>query len=218
MTLTILYLQEAFAKYNREIFDGSLPMPALKLSRARTRLGQMACKKKWSWGRVKYYDYVISVSTYYDLTQEQIDDVLIHEMIHYSIAYTGVKDTSPHGVVFRGMMDAVNRRFGRHVTVTSRSKGLSPRHPQKPKEYLVLGLVMKDGRRFLSSVNPRFAGEMELRLSTVPEVKSRKWIRTSDEYFRSFPLVRTLRARQVSASVFDSFIGTGNDDAARSRK
>ena len=34
------------------------------------------------------------------LTTEQIDDVLIHEMIHYSIAYTGLKDTSSHGIVF----------------------------------------------------------------------------------------------------------------------
>ena len=44
-----------------------------------------------SWGRTKFYDFSISVSNYYKLTTEQIDDVLIHEMIHYSIAYTGLK-------------------------------------------------------------------------------------------------------------------------------
>ena len=45
-------------------------------------------------GRTMYYDYCISVSSYYQLTLEEIDDVLIHEMIHYTIAYTGLKDTS----------------------------------------------------------------------------------------------------------------------------
>ena len=64
-----------------------------------------------SWGRTKFYDFSISVSNYYKLTTEQIDDVLIHEMIHYSIAYTGLKDTSSHGIVFRGMMDKINRTF-----------------------------------------------------------------------------------------------------------
>jgi len=33
-------------------------------------------------------------------------------MIHYSIAYTGLKDTAPHGVVFRGMADAMNKKYG----------------------------------------------------------------------------------------------------------
>ena len=80
-------LLERFNRYNALIFDGRLSVPKLKWSRARTRLGQMACKRKTSLRRTKYYDYTISVSTYYELTEEQTDDVLIHEMIHYSIAY-----------------------------------------------------------------------------------------------------------------------------------
>ena len=84
-------------------------------------------------GRTTYYDYCISVSSYYQLTLEEIDDVLIHEMIHYSIAYTGLKDTSSHGIVFRGMMDKINRTFGRHITISVRTRNLQPRTHNNPK-------------------------------------------------------------------------------------
>ena len=81
-TPTVDYLRQAFDHYNALIFGGKLPVPKLKLSRAKTRLGQMACKRKMRLGRTTYYDYCISVSNYYQLTKEEIDDVLIHEMIH----------------------------------------------------------------------------------------------------------------------------------------
>ena len=111
-------------------------------------------------GRTTYYDYCISVSNYYQLTLEEIDDVLIHEMIHYTIAYTGLKDTSPHGIVFRGMMDKINRTFDRHITISMRTRNLQPRIAQQTKNFLILAIEMKDGRYFLSSVNPSFRKEI----------------------------------------------------------
>lgn len=45
MELTQDYIRLAFEKYNRLIFDDRLPLPVLKLSKARTRLGQMSCKR-----------------------------------------------------------------------------------------------------------------------------------------------------------------------------
>ena len=104
-------LTTKFNKYNDLIFSSKLPIPRLKWSRGKTRLGQMAYKRKRSWGRTTFYDYTISVSRYYNLTEEQIDDVLIHEMIHYFIAYTGQRDSSAHGTLFRSMMNDINQRI-----------------------------------------------------------------------------------------------------------
>lgn len=204
--LTIDYLRQAFEHYNDLIFDGKLPVPKLKWSRAKTRLGQMACKRKTSWGRTKYYDFTISVSNYYKLTKEEIDDVLIHEMIHYSIAYTGLKDTSAHGVVFRGMMDKINRSFGRHITISVRTRNLQARSAQQPKDYLILALKMKDGKYFLSSVNPSAAGKLAISLARAREIAHYAWYQSQDEYFRSMPRVRSLRGRQVSAEVYETMI------------
>ena len=204
--LTIDYLRQAFEHYNDLIFEGKLPVPKLKWSRAKTRLGQMACKRKTSWGRIKYYDFTISISNYYKLTKEEIDDVLIHEMIHYSIAYTGLKDTSAHGIVFRGMMDKINRTFNRHITISVRTRNLQARSVQQPKDYLILALKMKDGKYFLSSVNPSAAGKLAISLARAREIAHYAWYQSQDEYFRSMPRVRSLRGRQVSAEVYETMI------------
>ena len=205
--LTVDYLRQAFDHYNDLIFEGKLPVPKLKWSRAKTRLGQMACKRKISWGRTKYYDFTISVSNYYKLTKEEIDDVLIHEMIHYSIAYTGLKDTSAHGVVFRGMMDKINRTFNRYITISVRTRNLKPRTLQQHKDYLILALEMKDGKYFLSSVNPSAAGKLAISLARTHEIKHYAWYQSQDEYFNSMPRVRSLRGRQVSEEVYKTMIG-----------
>ena len=204
--LTIDYLRQAFEHYNDLIFEGKLHVPKLKWSRAKTRLGQMACKRKTSWGRIKYYDFTISISNYYKLTKEEIDDVLIHEMIHYSIAYTGLKDTSAHGIVFRGMMDKINRTFNRHITISVRTRNLQARSVQQPKDYLILALKMKDGKYFLSSVNPSAAGKLAISLARAREIAHYAWYQSQDEYFRSMPRVRSLRGRQVSAEVYETMI------------
>ncbi|MGP1493125.1 MAG: SprT-like domain-containing protein [Prevotella fusca] len=205
--LTVDYLRHAFEHYNALIFEGKLPVPKLKWSRAKTRLGQMACKRKISWGRTKFYDYTISVSSYYKLTTEEIDDVLIHEMIHYSIAYTGLKDTSAHGIVFRGMMDKINRIFGRHITISVRTRNLQPRMVQQPKDYLILALEMKDGKYYLSSVNPSAARKIATSLARTREIAHYAWYQSQDEYFHGMPRVRSLRGRQVSAEVYETMIG-----------
>ena len=102
-------MEEWFKRFDQEYFGGKLPLPELGLTRAKTRLGQLAFKRSSRWGRTKLYDFKLSMSTYYDMTDKQAKCVLLHEMIHYIIGYTGLKDTAPHGVVFRGMMDSLNR-------------------------------------------------------------------------------------------------------------
>ena len=183
--LTIAYLKEAFTHYNQLIFHGELPLPALKLSRGKTRLGQMACKRRTYWRRTIYSDYTISISTYYALNKEEIDDVLIHEMIHYYIAYTGQKDTSAHGVIFRQMMDDITTRIA-----------------QKPRKFLVLALETIDRQYFLSSVMPSAARKVAHLVSRSKDIMTYNWYYTYDEYFRDMPRVRSLRGRKVSLEVY----------------
>lgn len=215
-------LEQLFIHCNNKYFDGKLPVPKLRISHAKTRLGTMSCKRTmkknggimaWMTGKSKsmrmtFTDFQISISDYYIMTDEQREDIMIHEMIHYCIAYTGLRDTAPHGVVFRGMMDAINRKYGRHISVMTTTKGWQPRVAPKPVRFLVLGLHMRTGEYFLSSVNRSFAGRLELQISRLREVESHRWIETTDEYFRNFPRVRSLRGRRVTKAVFESKVGS----------
>lgn len=123
MIVTIEWMEEWFRRFDQEYFGGKLPVPELGLTHAKTRLGQLAYKRASRWGRTKLYDFKLSMSTYYDMTDKQAKSVLLHEMIHYIIGYTGLKDTSAHGVVFKGLMDKLNSQYGWDIRVSTSTKG-----------------------------------------------------------------------------------------------
>ena len=206
-------MEEWFRRFDEDYFGGKLPLPELGLTRAKTRLGQMAFKRAIRFGRTKLYDFKISMSTYYDMTDKQAKSVLLHEMIHYVIAYTGLKDTSSHGIVFRGMMDNLNRKYGWEIRVMTSTKGwkVSERVEAKkkaagPQTYLMLAIEMTDGKHFLSRVNPVFASRIERQLASVREVRSHQWYTTQEAYFEDYPQVRSLRGRRISKADYEKLL------------
>ena len=210
MIVTIDWMEEWFKRFDQEYFGGKLPLPELSLTRAKTRLGQLAFKRASRWGRTKLYDFKLSMSTYYDMTEQQAKSVLLHEMIHYIIGYTGLKDTSPHGVVFRGMMDNLNRKYGWDIRVMTSTKGwkVSERVAEKkkakgPQPYLMLAIELKDGKFYLSRVNPGFARRIEKQLPMVRELRSHRWYTTQESYFEDYPQVRSLRGRRITKNDFE---------------
>ena len=210
MIVTIDWMEEWFKRFDQEYFGGKLPLPELSLTRAKTRLGQLAFKRASRWGRTKLYDFKLSMSTYYDMTEQQAKSVLLHEMIHYIIGYTGLKDTSSHGVVFRGMMDNLNRKYGWDIRVMTSTKGwkVSERVAEKkkakgPQTYLMLAIELKDGKFYLSRVNPGFARRIEKQLPMVRELRSHRWYTTQESYFEDYPQVRSLRGRRITKNDFE---------------
>lgn len=210
MIVTIDWMEEWFKRFDQEYFGGKLPLPELSLTRAKTRLGQLAFKRASRWGRTKLYDFKLSMSTYYDMTEQQAKSVLLHEMIHYIIGYTGLKDTAPHGVVFRGMMDNLNRKYGWDIRVMTSTRGwkVSERVTEKkkakgPQTYLMLAIELKDGKFYLSRVNPGFARRIEKQLPMVRELRSHRWYTTQESYFEDYPQVRSLRGRRITKGDFE---------------
>lgn len=210
MIVTIDWMEEWFKRFDQEYFGGKLPLPELSLTRAKTRLGQLAFKRASRWGRTKLYDFKLSMSTYYDMTEQQAKSVLLHEMIHYIIGYTGLKDTAPHGVVFRGMMDNLNRKYGWDIRVMTSTKGwkVSERVAEKkkakgPQTYLMLAIELKDGKFYLSRVSPSFARRIEKQLPMVRELRSHRWYTTQESYFDDYPQVRSLRGRRITKGDFE---------------
>lgn len=210
MIVTIDWMEEWFKRFDQEYFGGKLPLPELALTRAKTRLGQLAFKRASRWGRTKLYDFKLSMSTYYDMTEQQAKSVLLHEMIHYIIGYTGLKDTSPHGFVFRGMMDNLNRKYGWDIRVMTSTKGwkVSEQVAEKkkakgPQTYLMLAIELKDGKFYLSRVNPGFARRIEKQLPMVRELRSHRWYTTQESYFEDYPQVRSLRGRRITKGDFE---------------
>lgn len=117
MKATTPYLELCFEKFNAEYFDGKLPRLQISLSRAKSYLGRFCYERG---GLLASPSYRILINCVLDFPEQQLQDVLLHEMIHYYICYNGIRDTSTHGKVFREMMTRINSRGGRHISVSAR--------------------------------------------------------------------------------------------------
>lgn len=149
MGITIDYVKQKFGEFNQKMFSGKLPMPIIELGNAKTSLGSCTCKtrRRWPGGPVEKYDFRLRFSTRYDLSEQEQDDVIIHEMIHYYIDYNDLPDTSTHGLIFRQMMQSFNTRFGRHITVSHRHGPLKTRPQAERRTWHVIAHVFfRDGR------------------------------------------------------------------------
>lgn len=215
MQIDIQWLRNNFRQFNKQYFDGALPNPRFHIGRSKTRLGSLSYKRGLLWNRIPHSfgrgasnAFTLSLSNYYDQTEYQFKNVLLHEMIHLSIAASGLKDTSSHGVIFRGMMARLNRE-GWSISITTPMRGTPKAYTGSDniiKNYLVLAIEMKDGKNFLSSVNPKFAKTINQRLKRVREVSHYAWYTTNDKWFEDMPKVRSLRGRIVDMETYNKKI------------
>ena len=121
MLPTLPFLQQKFDELNTLIFAGRLPHVPLLLGNANSYLGQcLSTKERRQGGKVVHTNFRLRFSQRHDLTPQEWEDVLIHEMIHLCIGVNTWQDRSPHGPLFRRMMDDINQRFGRHVAISHR--------------------------------------------------------------------------------------------------
>lgn len=188
-----------FDEFNRNYFDNSLPVPRLSCGKSRTRLGTMSCRRQRTPAGWRSYDYSIRLSTYYELSEQELRTVLLHEMIHYYIAYKGICDNAPHGRVFRTIMDKLNTQYGWHITVSTSCAGLQPATgATTTKRRLVLAVETNDGRLMLSVVNPHYASAIDTAIKHSGEIKSHEWYTTRNAFFAAFPVVRSLRGRVMA--------------------
>jgi hypothetical protein len=104
-----------FFKYNEEYFGGSLPFPELKVRHSYRILGYFSCEVDFG-GSI--FNQCIELSDNYDYTENQLRDVLVHEMIHYYLAYYRIDIRCQHGREFNEKASEFNRRYGMNITST----------------------------------------------------------------------------------------------------
>lgn len=122
MIATIPYVEKKFEEFNQQIFAGKLPKLPIELSDAKTFLGLCVFKhRKGENGKTDYYDFKLRINTRLDLPENEVEDVIIHEMIHYFIGYNQLEDATAHGPIFTHMMNEINTKYGRSISVSHKS-------------------------------------------------------------------------------------------------
>lgn len=192
MKADIAYVQEKFREFNRLMFGGKLPEPPMTITNAKTYFGVCAFRKHRKWnGRLEYSDFKIRISRRFDLLQEEIDDTIIHEMIHYWIGLFSPADMPGHSPLFRKMMKEINQRFDRNIRVSHRlsAEQLEQTIDNRPKKHVVARVMLKDGRIGIKVIPcmERHIRRYRRGMMASGKVSSIEFFQTTDPFFNRFP-------------------------------
>ena len=197
MIATVPFIQDTFDRFNALCFDSSLPAVEIVLTRAGSFLGKMEYKSRRDFFGIitSHYDFRMKISTGFDLPQDELEDVVIHEMIHYYIAFRNIRDTSAHGEAFRRMMDIINRKYGRHIRV--RHQGASACGAGE-RENAVCVSTFADGKKGVTVCSYAKISELYRLLPKYYRIEKMEWYRSRDTFFNRFPRARTPKIYRIT--------------------
>lgn len=234
MIATVSFAKESFAKFNELCFGGELPEVPIVLSRARSFLGRMEFRAvKGMFGGIRgYQDFRMRISASFDLSAEEIEDVVLHEMIHYYIAFRNIKDTSAHGKVFRQMMSDINSKYGRKISIrhivrnTSLPDGGQDRNAEcradsediaggavpsgrnRQKERYLCVTTLRDGRRGITVCATTRIFELYRKLPRYYRLSAMEWWLSDDPYFSRFPRSSTPKIYRITQEEIDAHLAS----------
>ena len=196
MIPTIEYIQSQYGRFNSLIFEGRLPDVPIMLSRAKTFLGRAEYKtKRGLFGVVTgHTDFVLKFSTRYDIPEEEVQDTVIHEMIHLYIACFNIHDTSSHGRVFRTMMKEINEKYGRNVSISY--KGNQGEIQDKTvRQHIICVTEFSASRHGITVCSASKVLKIKADLPNRYRYASAEWYSSTDPYFNRYP-------RSISAKIY----------------
>ncbi len=203
MRPTTDYILRKFNEFNNLCFGGKLPPVPMRLSNARTFVGQLACKRRRTLlGGWEYYDYVLKISIRVDLPEHEVEDTILHEMIHYYIRINRLKDTSAHGTLFRQIMDGINKRHNRHITISFKpDEGQREAAVDKRRKLHVLAVAKLDDGRTAIKILPRYRERVlnfRQKVFLIRGVKAVDFYFTDDPFYNRYPVSSVIKLHLIS--------------------
>lgn len=203
MKPTIPYIQERYQTFNQQCFGGELPLLPVRLSQARKFLGAIRFRKRRGLlGQVSYTDFVLHISVKFDIDEQELEDTILHEMIHFYILHKKIKDSSAHGPVFRRMMQDINERFGRHITISHRVSKDEYNSDQQPKPHILCVAELSDGTTVLTACARSRVFQLYSELPHHYSIARWTWYFTTNPFFNRFPNSITPKFYKVNQQDF----------------
>ncbi len=191
MKATLSFLEDRFDRFTRDIFSGLLPHPLMHISSARSFMGQFKVERKVSVLRRSSETYHLTLSDRYDLEENVLEDVVIHEMIHFLIHFKKIKDSSSHGPQFRKLMGDINKLHGRHITVSHRCSKEELESDSAKSHSIVCLCTMIDGRKLVCRVSQSKVFEIHRAFEDWDKVLAQEWYWVYGSYFNRYRRVLT---------------------------
>lgn len=152
-------------------------------------------------GKEICYDFKLRINTRIDLPETEIEDTIIHEMIHYFIGYNQLEDASAHGPMFLHMMNSINAKYGRHLSVSYKvTKEQREQAIDAKQHWRVVAVVkFKDGRygiKVLPRIQQRIVNYYT-KVGSSKDVERVELYMSNNVYFNRFPNSSVLNAHYV---------------------
>lgn len=204
----IPFLQEQFRIWNKRIFVNPLPEVPIVISNAKGYLGK--CEYRYSrslFGKRRCHDFCLRFSARYDMDEAVVVDTLLHEMIHYYIAYNGIKDTSVHGELFRQMMGKINATYDRHLTISHRATEDERLSVAADKNFVFCVVTFETGERAITVVAQtrlfEFWDEIPRRFRGITSIA---WYVTRDVALNRYPRSRSFKLYRIADAELNRLI------------
>lgn len=191
------FLEESFDRFNTMIFKSPLPKPEMHITSARSFVGQFKGERHGV--MIKKESYHLSLSDRYDLPKDVLEDIVIHELIHFQIFYSRLRDTSSHGKIFRQMMNEINHRFGRHITISHRCTAAQLDSDCRKAHAIVCLCTTTEGEQLCCKVSQSKVFDIYKAFDNWNLVASQEWYWVYDSYFNRYRRVLTPKLFRIDA-------------------
>lgn len=185
--------------------------PVFELSNAKTFLGLcVSLKRKLANGDIEQYNFRLRFNTRIDLEKELMEDIIIHEMIHYFIGFNKLEDSSTHGVVFKHIMNNINDKYGRHLSISHKVSSIEQeQYTSNKRIWHVLAIVQfnngKTGIKVLPRIEPKIIDFCKV-LDKEKNIIEYSLYLTDEPYFNNFPNSTALRVNIVDKDIVSKHI------------
>ena len=167
-TFNLSEVKSIFVKYNKLYFGNILPIPMFTTDNSIRSVAFFKAFKSKSNG--KLFNSTIVVSKAFNFSNKaKLEDIILHEMIHYYIAYMDIKDNSSHGYYFQGEMKRLNKLGNHNIEIYDTTLPLFNKKesniilfPLKGEEkYRLLKIGKKYRDYYINHLNTWFKGQID---------------------------------------------------------
>lgn len=210
MYLTLEYLNMRYRFWIDRIAEAGIwdksrfqPVELIIRKRSKTCAGKFVRKYKVSLGRKSYSDSIIIYRKFEDSTEKEIDDILVHEMIHLYICQNNIKDTSSHGKIFKAYMSKINHMFQGDLTISLKDRSSYEKGVGNHR-HLLLVLWFDNDEVYCCKINPKKIGYFKSFISGgrfIRRLQRYGWFESYDKYFDFFVTCNSrLQGRKMTSS------------------
>lgn len=113
-------MSRMFSECNKKYFDRKLPTPEFGLINKINIIARFEYRKNKGKNKIKKpLEYKkIFFSDCYDFDEKDFIEIMVHEMIHYYLAWNNIKDRDSHGKKFMEIASELNKKYNLNITKT----------------------------------------------------------------------------------------------------